>query len=82
MIEPTGDDKWRNSCLAFCDAEICPRALGRWALRTAAVQHNVPCITTLSGAAAAAEAIEALRTGGVEVVSLQELHAERVAVGE
>jgi carbamoyl-phosphate synthase large subunit len=51
-----------------------------WALRTAAVQHNVPCITTLSGAAAAAEAIEALRTGGVEVVSLQELHAERVAV--
>jgi carbamoyl-phosphate synthase large subunit len=53
-----------------------------WALRTAAVQHNVPCITTLSGAAAAAEAIEALRTGGVEVMSLQELHAERVTVGE
>jgi carbamoyl-phosphate synthase large subunit len=53
-----------------------------WALRTAAVQHNVPCITTLSGAAAAAEAIEAQRTGGLEVVSLQELHAERVAVGE
>ena len=53
-----------------------------WALRTAAVQHNVPCITTLSGAAAAAEAIEALRTGGVEVMSLQELHGERVAVGE
>jgi carbamoyl-phosphate synthase large subunit len=53
-----------------------------WALRTAAVQHNVPCITTLSGAAAAAEAIEALRKGGVEVVSLQELHGEKVAVGE
>jgi len=53
-----------------------------WALRTAAVQHNVPCITTLSGAAAAAEAIEAQRTSGLEVVSLQELHAERVAVGE
>ena len=53
-----------------------------WALRTAAVQHNVPCITTLSGAAAAAEAIEALEKGGVEVMSLQELHAERVAVGE
>jgi carbamoyl-phosphate synthase large subunit len=46
-----------------------------WALRTAAVQHNVPCITTLSGAAAAAEAIEAQRTSGLEVVSLQELHA-------
>jgi carbamoyl-phosphate synthase large subunit len=53
-----------------------------WALRTAAVQHNVPCITTLSGAAAAAEAIEALRKGSVEVMSLQELHAERVTVGE
>ncbi|HEY2956442.1 MAG TPA: carbamoyl-phosphate synthase large subunit, partial [Candidatus Eisenbacteria bacterium] len=53
-----------------------------WALRTAAVQHNVPCITTLSGAAAAAEAIEALGKGSVEVMSLQELHAERVPVGE
>jgi len=53
-----------------------------WALRTAAVQHNVPCITTLSGAAAAADAIEALRVGAVEVMSLQELHAERVPVGE
>ncbi len=50
-----------------------------WALRTAAVQHNVPCITTLSGAAAAAEAIEALhRDGSVEVASLQELQGERV----
>jgi len=52
-----------------------------WRLRTAAVQHNVPCITTLSGAAAAAEAIEALRDGSLEVMSLQELHAERVRVG-
>jgi len=52
-----------------------------WRLRTAAVQHNVPCITTLSGAAAAAEAIEALRGGAIEVMSLQELHAERVKVG-
>jgi carbamoyl-phosphate synthase large subunit len=53
-----------------------------WRLRSAAVQHNVPCITTLSGAAAAAEAIEAVRTGGIEVMSLQELHADRVAVEE
>jgi carbamoyl-phosphate synthase large subunit len=51
-------------------------------LRSAAVQHNVPCITTLSGAAAAAEAMEALqRNGHPEVMSLQELHAEKVAVG-
>ncbi len=54
-----------------------------WALRTAAVQHNVPCITTLSGAAAAVEAIEALRRGGEsEIACLQELLAERVTVGE
>ncbi len=32
-----------------------------WAIRTAAVEHQVPCVTTLSGAAAAAEAIAELR---------------------
>jgi carbamoyl-phosphate synthase large subunit len=48
-----------------------------WALRTAAVQHNVPCITTLSGAAAAVDAIETLKRGGeLEITSLQEQHAE------
>ncbi len=44
-----------------------------WAIRTAAVQHNVPCVTTLSGAAAAADAIESLRGGRIEVACLQEL---------
>ena len=37
---------------------------------------------SMSIGAGAAEAIEALRKRGVDVVSLQELHAERVAVGE
>ncbi len=46
-----------------------------WHLRTAAIQHGVPCITTLSGAAAAVDAIEALKRGVIEVASLQELHA-------
>ncbi len=46
-----------------------------WEIRTAALQHNVPCITTLAGAAAAVEAIEASKAGGIEVLSLQELHA-------
>jgi carbamoyl-phosphate synthase large subunit len=53
------------------------------ALRATAIQHNIPCITTLSGAAAAAEAIGALQEGQVEVASLQELDAlrsERLAV--
>jgi len=45
-----------------------------WAIRTAAVQHNVPCITTLSGASAAAEAIAALRNNRPQVICLQELH--------
>jgi carbamoyl-phosphate synthase large subunit len=45
-------------------------------LRTAAVQHQVPCMTTLAGAAAAVGAIESLRRHDhLEVVSLQELHA-------
>ena len=30
-----------------------------WAIRTAALDHGVPCITTLAGAAAAVEAIAA-----------------------
>ncbi|MBN1960498.1 MAG: carbamoyl-phosphate synthase large subunit [Deltaproteobacteria bacterium] len=45
-----------------------------WAIRTAAVQHNVPCITTLAGAAAATLAIESM-ADEIEVKSLQELHA-------
>ena len=45
-----------------------------WAIRTAAVEHGVPFITTLAGARAAAEAIAAVRNGVLEVTSLQELH--------
>jgi len=44
------------------------------AMRRAAVQHGVLCITTLSGAAAAVEAIAALRRGEWTARSLQELH--------
>ncbi len=45
-----------------------------WAIRTAALQHNVPFITTISGAVAALEAVVALRQNHMTVVSLQELH--------
>ena len=45
-----------------------------WAMRTAAIAHNIPLITTLSGAAAAVEAIAEVRAGTHRgVVSLQEL---------
>jgi carbamoyl-phosphate synthase large subunit len=43
-------------------------------IRRAAVARGIPCITTLSGASAAQRAISASRSGGTDVVSLQELH--------
>jgi carbamoyl-phosphate synthase large subunit len=45
-------------------------------IRTAAVNHGVPCITTLSGILAAIQGIEALRANGVGVRSLQEYQAD------
>jgi len=44
------------------------------AIRTAAVSHGVPCITTLSGILAAIQGIEALRANAVGVRSLQSYH--------
>jgi carbamoyl-phosphate synthase large subunit len=52
-----------------------PRVDG-YEIRTAAVRHGVPCITTLSGILAAIQGVEALRGGRVGVRSLQEFHAE------
>ncbi|HEX6292573.1 MAG TPA: carbamoyl-phosphate synthase large subunit [Herpetosiphonaceae bacterium] len=45
------------------------------AMRRAGVQYGVTSITTLTGAAAAVEAIKALRSGAWTVRSLQEWHA-------
>ncbi|MEX0993633.1 MAG: carbamoyl-phosphate synthase large subunit [Solirubrobacterales bacterium] len=46
-----------------------------WEIRRAAVEHGVPCVTTMTGASAAARAIDAQRMGGEATVrSLQELH--------
>jgi carbamoyl-phosphate synthase large subunit len=50
-----------------------PRADG-YQIRAAAVAHGVPCITTASGAAAAARGIEALIKGPIEVRPLQDYH--------
>ncbi|GAA5201965.1 carbamoyl-phosphate synthase large subunit [Rugosimonospora acidiphila] len=44
-------------------------------IRSAAVAHDVPCITTVPGASAAVMGIEALIRGEMSVRSLQELHA-------
>jgi carbamoyl-phosphate synthase large subunit len=48
-------------------------------IRTAAVRNGIPCITTMTGASAAARAIVARRDDGAEVLSLQELHEQAVA---
>jgi carbamoyl-phosphate synthase large subunit len=43
-------------------------------IRRAAIARGVPCLTTMSGATAAARAIQALRRGRARPISLQELH--------
>ena len=43
-------------------------------VRRMAMMQQVPCITTLTGAAAAVQAIKALHTEGLTVRSLQEYH--------
>jgi carbamoyl-phosphate synthase large subunit len=48
-------------------------------IRSAAIKRGIPCITTMAGGMAAARAIAAARRGAPEVVSLQEIHAHRVA---
>jgi carbamoyl-phosphate synthase large subunit len=44
-----------------------------WEIRSAAVAGGIPCITTMTGAMAAARAIAAARRGEPPVISLQEL---------
>jgi carbamoyl-phosphate synthase large subunit len=45
-------------------------------VRRIAMMHSVPCITTLTGAAASVNAIKALHTDGLTVRALQEYHAQ------
>ncbi|MBJ8337422.1 carbamoyl-phosphate synthase large subunit [Antrihabitans sp. YC3-6] len=59
-----------------------PRIDG-YEIRSAAVMVNIPCITTVQGAAAAVQGIEATIRGDIGVRSLQEQHAElREPVGK
>jgi len=43
-----------------------------WAIRTAAVQRSIPCITTTAGFSAAVEGIRFLQSGALSIRSLQE----------
>src|SRR3989441_35567 len=45
------------------------------AIRRAAINHHVPCITTIPGAAAAVNGIRAIRRESLNVRSLQEYHS-------
>jgi carbamoyl-phosphate synthase large subunit len=49
-------------------------------IRTAAVSRGVPCITTIQGAAAAVQGIEAMLRGDVGVRSMQEHHEDLAAL--
>jgi len=51
-----------------------PRVDG-YEIRAAAVSRGVPCITTVQGAAAAVQGIEAMINGAIGVRSLQDAHA-------
>jgi carbamoyl-phosphate synthase large subunit len=50
------------------------------AIRRAAVQHGVTCITTLSAAEAAIRGIRACQEGEIQVASLQELHQRQASL--
>ncbi|MFN2532650.1 MAG: carbamoyl-phosphate synthase large subunit [Pyrinomonadaceae bacterium] len=51
------------------------------AIRRAALQYSVPCVTTMTGAQALVEAIAAVHADAIPSVhSLQELHASRASV--
>ncbi|MEM7048436.1 MAG: carbamoyl-phosphate synthase large subunit [Acidobacteriota bacterium] len=51
-------------------------------IRQTALKHDVPCVTTLTGARAAAAAIRALRDDGLGVRSLQDLTASVTRAAE
>jgi carbamoyl-phosphate synthase large subunit len=48
-------------------------------IRRAAIRYNIPCITTLAAAHAAARGIQALLEQGTEVAALQDLHRSSLA---
>ena len=48
-------------------------------VRRVAMLHSIPCITTLTGASAAVEAIRALRGAALDVRALQDYHAQMSA---
>jgi len=66
--------------LAIYTTTGAPAFMDERAIRRAAVTYRVPCITTMSGARAAADAVAALRRDPIRVWSLQEIHEPKKTV--
>jgi carbamoyl-phosphate synthase large subunit len=65
--------------LAIYTTAGAPAFLDEKAIRRSAVIYRVPCITTMSGAKAAADAVAARRRDPIRVWNLQEIHAAKQA---
>ncbi|MDE2977313.1 MAG: hypothetical protein OXU63_07310 [Acidobacteriota bacterium] len=48
-------------------------------IRTTALKFDIPCVTTISGAMAAVDAVEALRESLLQVTALQDLATRSLA---
>jgi carbamoyl-phosphate synthase large subunit len=71
LVEAGEIDMVFNTPHGAVSTEGAPRADG-YEIRTAAIRHNVPYITTVQGLSAAVQGIEAVQAGDVEVRSLQD----------
>ena len=67
--------KGGNIQLAIYTTAGAPAFFDEKAIRRSAVMYRVPCITTMSGARAAADAVAARLRDPIRVWSLQEIHA-------
>ena len=66
--------------LAIYTTTGAPAFFDEKAIRRSAVLYRVPCITTMSGARAAADAVAARRRDPIRVWSLQEIHERKKTV--
>ena len=69
--------KGQSIQLAIYTTAGAPAFLDEKAIRKSAVTYRVPCITTMSGARAAADAVAARRRDPIRVWSLQEIHENK-----
>jgi carbamoyl-phosphate synthase large subunit len=72
--------KARSVQLAIYTTTGAPAFFDEKAIRRAAVTYRVPCITTMSGARAAADAVAARLGDPIRVWSLQEIHEQKRSV--